>query len=79
MVTTGKQLEQIRCPIDIRAGNRDNPTMYPFSMPSSLGGAQEMADVAAYITTLPMSPANGKGPGHNLFVFWQSLSTPRYY
>lgn len=51
---------------DIRARNRDNPTMYPFSMPSSLGGAQEMADVAAYITTLPMSPANGKGPGYDL-------------
>ena len=51
---------------DIRARNRDNPTMYPFSMPSSLGGAQEMADVAAYIAALPMSPTNGTGPGMDL-------------
>ncbi|MCG8464537.1 MAG: c-type cytochrome, partial [Xanthomonadales bacterium] len=51
---------------DIRARNRDNPTMYPFAMPSSLGGAQEMADVAAYISKLPMSPDNGKGPGFDL-------------
>ncbi len=51
---------------DIRARNRDNPTMFPFSMPSSLGGAQEMADVAAYIASLPMSPGNGVGPGFNL-------------
>lgn len=51
---------------DIRARNRDNPTMYPFSMPSSLGGAQEMADVAAYISRLPMSPVNDVGPGFNL-------------
>ena len=51
---------------DIRAGNRDNPTMYPFSMPSYLGGAQEMADVAAYIANLPMSPNNGIGSGFDL-------------
>jgi cytochrome c553 len=51
---------------DIRARNRDNPTMFPFSMPSSLGGAQEMADVAAYISSLPMVPNNGKGFGTHL-------------
>lgn len=51
---------------DIRARNRDNPTMYPFSMPSTLGGAQEMANVAAYIAALPMSPVNDFGPGHDL-------------
>jgi len=51
---------------DIRARNRDNPTMYPFSMPSILGGAQEMADVSAYIAALPMSPVNDIGPGHDL-------------
>lgn len=51
---------------DIRARNRDNPTMFPFSMPSVLGGAQEMADVAAYIAALPMSPVNDVGPGHDL-------------
>jgi len=51
---------------DIRARNRDNPTMFPFSMPSTLGGAQEMADVAAYIAALPMSPTNNTGPGYDL-------------
>jgi cytochrome c553 len=51
---------------DIRARNRDNPTMFPFAMPSSLGGAQEMADVSAYISTLPVTPSNNKGPGNDL-------------
>ena len=32
---------------DIRAGLRDNPTMYPFA--ATLTDAQELADVAAYI------------------------------
>ena len=31
---------------DIRARNRDNPLMYPFSVPRVLGGAQAIADVA---------------------------------
>lgn len=51
---------------DIRARNRDNPTMRPFTSPSLLGGAQEIADVAAYISQLPMSPHNGKGHGDDL-------------
>ena len=46
---------------DIRARNRDNPTMYPFALPESIGDAQALADVAAYIAKLPMNPANGKG------------------
>lgn len=51
---------------DIRALNRDNPTMYPFALPESIGDAQALADVTAYITTLPMNPENGVGPGDNL-------------
>ena len=51
---------------DIRARNRDNPTMYPFTSPQLLGGAQEIADVAAYISHLPMSPHNGVGLGNDL-------------
>ena len=47
---------------DIRAGNRDNPTMYPFALESEIGGAQALADVAAYISKLPMNPENGVGP-----------------
>ncbi len=51
---------------DIRARNRDNPTMRPFTSLTLLGGTQELADVAAYISQLPMTPANGKGMGNDL-------------
>ena len=46
---------------DIRALNRDNPTMYPFALPESIGDEQAIADVTAYIEKLPMNPENGKG------------------
>ncbi len=46
---------------DIREGNRDNPTMYPFALPRAIGDAQALADVVAYIQKLPMNPDNGKG------------------
>lgn len=51
---------------DIRALNRDNPTMYPFALPDQIGGPQALADVVAYLATLPMTPANGVGPGDDL-------------
>ena len=51
---------------DTRARNRDNPLMYPFSVPSILGGPQNIADVAAYVAQLPMTPANSVGPGVDL-------------
>jgi cytochrome c553 len=51
---------------DIRALNRDNPTMYPFALPSQIGGPQALADVVAYVAKLPMTPANGVGPGDDL-------------
>jgi len=51
---------------DIRARNRDNPTMYPFALPESIGDAQALADVVAYIAKIPMNPNNGIGPGDNL-------------
>lgn len=51
---------------DIRAKNRDAPTMYPFALPESIGGAQAIADVTAYIAQLPMNPNNGVGPGNDL-------------
>ncbi|MCB1722892.1 MAG: c-type cytochrome [Gammaproteobacteria bacterium] len=47
---------------DIRAQNRDNPTMYPFALPQSIGDAQALADVVAYIEQLPMNPEPGRGP-----------------
>jgi cytochrome c553 len=46
---------------DIREGRRDNPIMYPFA--KTLVDPQELADVAAYIQTLPIPTNNGKGPG----------------
>lgn len=49
---------------DIREGRRDNPIMYPFA--KTLTDSQELADVAAYIQTLPIPRNNGKGPGTNL-------------
>jgi len=53
---------------DFRAGNRENPLMYPFSVPRILGGPQQMADVAAYVSQLPMTPHNGVGPGVDLVL-----------
>ena len=47
---------------DIRALNRDNPTMYPFALPESIGDEQAIADVTEYIQKLKMNPDNGKGP-----------------
>ncbi|MBV2122655.1 MAG: c-type cytochrome [Candidatus Thiodiazotropha sp. (ex Ctena orbiculata)] len=63
---------------DIRAQNRDNPTMYPFALDEQIMAAsgyhageikpaQLMADVTAYIAKLPMNPENGKGPWNQLF------------
>jgi cytochrome c553 len=46
---------------DIRAGLRDNPTMYPFAQ--QLTDPQELADVAAYIQTLCIPLDHGKGAG----------------
>lgn len=48
---------------DIRALNRDNPTMYPFALPESIGDAQAIADVVAYIEQLPMNPNPAVAPG----------------
>lgn len=53
---------------DIRARNRDNPTMYPFALPESIGDAQALADVVSYIQTIPMNPANGVGDGTDLVL-----------
>ncbi len=50
---------------DIRARNRDTPTMLPFTMLEHLS-LQDMADVAAYIERMPMTPDNGVGPGTDL-------------
>jgi cytochrome c553 len=49
---------------DIREGLRDNPIMYPFAV--TLIDPQELADVSAYIETLPIPQDNGRGAGTNL-------------
>lgn len=46
---------------DIRAGLRDNPTMYPFAQ--TLTDAQELADVSAYIQSLCIPLDHGKYEG----------------
>lgn len=50
---------------DIRARNRDNPTMFPFTLLDHLT-LQQMADASAYAAQLPMNPENGTGPGNDL-------------
>lgn len=50
---------------DIRAGRRDNPKMYPF-VNEHVIEAQEIADIAGYLQSLPSPPNNGKGPGNAL-------------
>lgn len=51
---------------DIRARNRENPTMFPFSGDDVLGGAQGIENVAAYIASLPANPNPEKGDGSQL-------------
>lgn len=46
---------------DIRAGLRDNPTMYPFA--ATLTDPQELADVATYIESLCIPIEHGKYEG----------------
>lgn len=46
---------------DIRTKNRDNPEMYPFAKEEAMGGPQAIADVTAYISTLPMTPTPSHG------------------
>ncbi len=52
--------------VDIQSGNRDVPTMIPFSNAIFYRGKQDVADLIAYISSLPMSPENGVGLGDSL-------------
>lgn len=51
---------------DIRAGLRDNPTMYPFAV--TLVDPQELADAAAYINSLCIPVDHGKYDGADAAV-----------
>lgn len=53
---------------DIRAKLRDNPVMFPFSDPATIGGVQAISDVSAYIASLPGDPEPGKGSGDQLVL-----------
>ena len=48
--------------LDIRSGRRVNPSMQPFVQERTIGGYQNISDVVAYISTLPMNPEHAKGP-----------------
>jgi cytochrome c553 len=48
--------------VDIRSGRRSNPKMEPFIGDHVLD-AYQIADVAAYLSSLPIAAANGKGLG----------------
>ena len=52
--------------LDIRYGNRDNPTMLRFAQEEMVGGPQGLSDVAGYVSSLPANPEPGRGPGDNL-------------
>lgn len=51
---------------DIRSKNRENPTMYPFTDPGSIGGIQGISDVTAYISSMEKDPEPGEGDGQDL-------------
>ncbi len=52
--------------VDIREKRRENPTMFPFTDPDSIGGMQSLVDVTAYISALAEDPAPGTGSGKQL-------------
>ncbi len=52
--------------VDIHKGNRDNPTMFPFTTPLFTLGPQALADLSAYVNQLPMVPNNSVGYGGQL-------------
>lgn len=52
---------------DIRAGLRYNPKMEPFISPDAVS-VDEIADIAAYLSTLTTIKENGKGPGDQVRV-----------
>jgi len=51
--------------MDIRAGRRDNPKMFPF-VGDWIVTAEELADISAYLRSLPTPTSNGKGDGTQL-------------
>lgn len=50
---------------DVREGRRDNPKMFPFAG-KHVVDTQEVADIAAFLNSLPLPGHNDKGPGSDL-------------
>lgn len=50
---------------DVRAGRRDNPKMFPFAN-QHVVTTQEVADIAAFLQSLPSPADNGKGDGREI-------------
>ena len=48
--------------LDIRNGTRHSSLMFPFVQSRTVGGYQELSNVVAYISTLPMNPDHARGP-----------------
>jgi cytochrome c553 len=48
--------------LDIRNGTRHSSLMFPFVQQRTIGGYQELSNVLAYISTLPMNPDHSRGP-----------------
>ncbi len=48
--------------VDVRAGLRDNPKMHPF-VAEWVVSTEEVADIAAYLSALPIPTTNDKGDG----------------
>jgi len=51
--------------VDVRAGRRDSPKMHPF-IEHDVVANDELADIAAYLHSLPVPADNGKGDGRLL-------------
>jgi len=51
---------------DIRDGNRDARDMTPFAREDLLEGPQGIADVAGYVSALPMTPQPSRGSGRKV-------------
>lgn len=51
--------------VDVREGRRDNPKMFPFAGKHVME-TQEIADIVAYLNSLPLPLNNDKGPGTDL-------------
>ena len=48
--------------LDIRKGTRHSALMFPFVQQRTIGGYQQLSNVVAYISTLPMNPEHSRGP-----------------